>query len=276
LRNLAARAVSFGLVPSRSSQAALAAALGPTIASVVEKNAGNPQPEGRSIVKSTRAIDAVVAVSVIIPATVSAQRESDTPMTFFVTSKQNSGNLGGLAGADAICQRLAEAAGAGGHVWRAYLSTHGTLTEPAVNARDRIGNGPWHNAKGVMIAPSLADLHGDIQRDANLIFQATALTETGEVVPGRVRPEGAANEHDILTGSDSHGRAFPPGASRKQNLTCNNWSYDGPDGSAMIGHHDRQSSWNTSWNSSHSTAGCSLDDFKETGGAGRLYCFAAD
>ena len=222
------------------------------------------------------ALTAALTVIAMFPAVASAQRETDAPMTFFVTSQQNSGNLGGLAGADAICQRLADAVGPGGHTWRAYLSTHGSLTEPAVNARDRIGNGPWHNAKGVMIAADLADLHGDVQRDANLIFQATALTETGDTVPGRVRPEDAANEHDILTGSDSHGRAFPAGASRKNNLTCDNWTYDGPDGSAMVGHHDRQSSWNTSWNSSHSTAGCSLAAFNETGGAGRLYCFAAD
>ena len=127
-----------------------------------------------------------------------------------------------------------------------------------------------------MIAPSLADLHGDIQRDSNLIYRETALTEAGELVNGRVRPEGTQNEHDMLTGSDSHGRAFPPGASQRQNLTCNNWTYDGPDGTAMIGHHDRLSSSNTSWNSSHSTAGCSLEAFNSTGGAGRFYCFAQD
>ena len=206
-----------------------------------------------------------------------AQQDSEEPMTFFVTSQTNSGNLGGLAGADAICQRLATAAGAGDHTWRAYLSTHGTPRQPAVNARDRIGNGPWHNAKGVMIAASLADLHGDIQRDSNLVYRETALTEKGELVNGRVRPEGTNNEHDILTGSDSHGRAFPPGlASGGNDRTCNNWTHDGSDGSAMIGHHDRLSSWNTSWNSSHSTRGCSLENFNETGGAGRFYCFAAD
>ncbi|MDH3414359.1 MAG: lectin [Gammaproteobacteria bacterium] len=215
-----------------------------------------------------------LAASCFLPELATAQRETDAPMTFFVTSQTNSGDLGGLAGADATCERLAAAVGAGGRTWRAYLSTHGSLTEPAVNARDRIGNGPWHNAKGVLIAASLADLHGDIQRDSNLIYRETALTEKGELVPGRVRPEGTANEHDILTGSDSHGRAFPAGASRSHNLTCNNWTYGGPDGSAMIGHHDRLSSWNTSWNSSHSTAGCSLEKFTETGGAGHFYCFA--
>ena len=195
-------------------------------------------------------------------------------MTFFVTSETHSGNLGGLAGADAICQRLAAGAGAGKRTWRAYLSTHGSRTGAPVNARDRIGDGPWHNAKGVMIAASVADLHGDIQRDSNLLYRETALTEHGELVNGRVRPEGTNNEHDMLTGSDSHGRAFSPGAVRRYNLTCDNWTSDSSDGSAMIGHHDRVSSWNTSWNSSHSTAGCSLDDFRKTGGAGRFYCFA--
>jgi hypothetical protein len=222
-------------------------------------------------------IFAAAAAIALTSAHVPAQQETDAPMTFFVTGETHSGNLGGLAGADAICQRLAAAAGAGSRTWRAYLSTQGSPTEPAVNARDRIGNGPWHNARGVMIAASLADLHGDIQRDSNLIYRETALTETGELVNGRVRPDGENNEHDMLTGSDSHGRAFPPGlASGGDDRTCRNWTYDGPDGSAMIGHHDRLSSWNTSWNSSHSTAGCSLEDFNSTGGGGRFYCFAAD
>lgn len=219
---------------------------------------------------------AVAALSALSSTAVLAQQETDAPMTFFVTSQTNSGDLGGLAGADATCQRLATAAGAGNHTWRAYLSTTGSPTEPAVNARDRIGNGPWHNAKGVLIASSVADLHGDVQRDSNLIYRETALTEQGELVNGRVRPEGTNNEHDILTGSDSHGRAFHGGAVRFHNLTCNNWTYGGSDGNAMIGHHDRLSAWNTSWNSSHSTQGCSLADFNETGGAGRFYCFASD
>ena len=218
-----------------------------------------------------------LGVMVVIKPLPLLAQQSDTSMSFFVTSETHSGNLGGLAGADAICQRLATAAGAGNRTWRAYLSTHGTQSEPAVNARDRIGNGPWYNADGIMIAASLADLHGDIQRDSNLIYRETALTEKGELVNGRVRPEGERNEHDILTGSDSHGRAFPPGtASAGNNLTCNNWTYGGSDGNAMIGHHDRLSGWNTSWNSSHSTRGCTLEDFQSTGGAGRFYCFAAD
>jgi hypothetical protein len=219
----------------------------------------------------------LAAATTIAASAALAQQETDAPMTFFVTSEAHSGDLGGLAGADAICQRLAAAVGAGDHTWRAYLSTHGSPTEPAVNARDRIGEGPWHNAKGVMIAASVADLHGDIQRDSNLIYRETALNEMGELVNGREHPEGTQNEHDMLTGSDSHGRAFPPGlASAGQDRTCRNWTYGGPDGSAMIGHHDRMSSWNTSWNSSHSTTGCSLDDFRQTGGTGHFYCFAAD
>jgi hypothetical protein len=211
-------------------------------------------------------------------ATVSAQgQDSKPPLGFFITSSTHSGNLGGLAGADADCQRLAAAAGAGNRTWRAYLSTHATTSVPAVNARDRIGNGPWYNANGVMIAGSLADLHGDVQRDSNVINVNTAITEKGELVGGFGRPEGTPEEHDIITGSDSHGRAFPGGlSSRGENRTCNNWTSDSPDVRTMIGHHDRMSSWNASWNSSHATAGCSLEAFRTSGGAGRFYCFAAD
>lgn len=198
----------------------------------------------------------------------------DNSMDFFVTSSTQSGNLAGLTGADSICQKLAANAGQGHKTWRAYLSTHGTRSIPAINARDRIGKGPWYNAKGVLIAGSIADLHGDIQRDSNLITIDTALTEQGDIITGRVRPKGSQNEHDMLTGSDSHGRAFSAGASRRNNLTCNNWTDDSEIGSAMVGHHDRASSWNTSWNSSHSTKGCSLELFKKTGGSGRFYCFA--
>lgn len=204
-------------------------------------------------------------------------QEQTQPLGFFVTSTMHSGNLGGLAGADAECQRLAAAVGAGNRTWRAYLSTQGTQSEPSVNARDRIGNGPWYNANGIMVAASLADLHGDVQRDTNLINVRTAVTEAGDLVNGFGREEGLPQEHDMLTGSDSHGRAFPPGMSNQANdRTCNNWTSDSDDAHAMIGHHDRMSGWNTSWNSSHSTAGCSLEAFNSTGGAGRFYCFAAD
>jgi hypothetical protein len=219
----------------------------------------------------------IVTVIGTVATTANAQQQTDAPMTFFVTSTTHSGDLGGLAGADAECQRLASAVGAGGHTWRAYLSTMGSMTEVAVNARDRIGNGPWHNASGVMIAASLADLHGDVERDRNLIYRETALTERGELVNGRVRPEGESNEHDILTGSDSHGRAYAAGLTNGGvDLTCQNWTYDGSDGNAVIGHHDRLSGWNTSWNSAHTTNGCSREDLNATGGAGRFYCFAVD
>ncbi|HEY5623857.1 MAG TPA: lectin, partial [Gammaproteobacteria bacterium] len=125
---------------------------------------------------------AAIVAAALFARSGNAQVETDAPMTFFVTSTTHSGDLGGLEGADAECQRLAEAAGAGNRTWRAYLSTHGNNTEPAVNARDRIGNGPWHNARGVKIADDVAYLHGDIQRDTNLIYRETALTEKGELV----------------------------------------------------------------------------------------------
>ncbi len=215
---------------------------------------------------------AVSAIALSTAAVLAQGQEAQTPLGFFVTSTTHSGNLGGLAGADAECQRLGAAVGAGNRTWRAYLSTHSSPNEPAVNARDRIGNGPWHNANGAMIAGSLADLHGDIQRDTNLINVNTAVTEAGELVPGEDRPEGTQNEHDILTGSDSHGRAFPRGLNRDRDYTCNNWTSDSLDTRAFIGHHDRMSALNTSWNSTHTTEGCSLEAFN----AGRFYCFAAD
>jgi len=216
-------------------------------------------------------------VMMLIPALYShANSTADNSMSFFVTSSTHSGNLAGLSGADNICQKLGDDVGQDNRVWRAYLSTHGTRKIAAINARDRIGTGPWYNAKGVLIAANIADLHGDIQRDSNLITLDTALTENGTSITGRVRPKGVQNEHDMLTGSDSHGRAFSAGASRRHNLTCNNWTDDSETGSAMVGHHDRASSWNTSWNSSHATAGCSLALFNKTGGAGRFYCFASD
>ena len=193
----------------------------------------------------------------------------DAPMSFFVTSAGpgNGANLGGLAGADQHCQMLAQAAGAGNRTWRAYLSTQG---QGAVNARDRIGQGPWHNAKGVRIAPNVADLHGDVERDRNYLFKDTALNEKGEVVNGRGdRP----NRHDILTGSDSHGRAFTD----SEDHTCQNWtsSTDGS-GSAQLGHHDRSGGNTTSWNSAHQSRGCSQPNLQRTGGDGLFYCFAGN
>ena len=223
-------------------------------------------------------LSAVAAIALSSAVVLAQGQESQPPLGFFVTSTTHSGNLGGLAGADAECQSLAAAVGAGNRTWRAYLSTHSSPTESAVNARDRIGNGPWFNADGAKIAGSLADLHGDIQRNTNVINVRTAVTETGELVNGfgRPDPENTRNEHDILTGSDSHGRAFPSGLNRDHDFTCNNWTSDSVDARAMIGHHDRMSGGNTSWNSSHMTYGCTLEAFNVSGGAGRFYCFAAD
>ena len=193
-------------------------------------------------------------------------------MTFFVTSAGSGkgADLGGLAGADAICQRLAQAAGAGSKSWHAYLSTQATGTTAAVNARDRIGAGPWRNAKGVVIANNVADLHGA----AAGLTKQTALTEKGELVNGR---GDTPNEHDILTGSQPDGTAFAPGEDR----TCGNYTKSGTEGAVMTGHHDRsgldESAPAKSWNSSHaSRGGCSQDALKSTGGAGLLYCFAVN
>ena len=191
-------------------------------------------------------------------------------MGFFVSSAGSGkgADLGGLEGADRICKTLAEAAGSGGRTWRAYLSTQGA---GAVNARDRVGAGPWVNARGVVIAKDLAELHG-----ANNLTKQTALTEKGEVVNGF---GDTPNVHDILTGSKPDGTAFGVEA----DMTCANWTSSGA-GAAMLGHSDRtgpnESAPMKSWNSSHPSrgpgGGCSQDDLKSTGGAGRLYCFAAD
>jgi hypothetical protein len=183
-----------------------------------------------------------------------AQQAPPQPMGFFITSvgSGDGGNLGGLAGADKHCQDLAAAAG-----------------QPPVNARDRIGNGPWYNAKGVLIAANVADLHGDNQRDSNNIRKPTALNEKGaEVLGVGDKP----NQHDILTGSDSHGR-IPIGAANV--LTCNNWTSNLDSDRAIVGHHDRLGGANASWNAVHSSAGCSQPALVKTGGNGYFYCFAA-
>ena len=192
------------------------------------------------------------------------------PMSFFVASTvPGTGNLGGIAGADQICQNLAQAAGAGGKTWHAYLSQQAQGNTPRVNARGRIGPGPWYNAKGQLIASNVGDLHGDQQRDRNNLRQATALNEKGEVVPGG-GVQGVQNEHDMLTGSDSGGRAFTDGLDH----TCNNWTSDTDTNRAMLGHHDRNGNANTSWNMAHMSAGCSKQALINTGGAGKFYCFA--
>ena len=189
---------------------------------------------------------------------------------FFVTSKGpgRGGDLGGLAGADAHCQALATAEGAGDHTWRAYLSVSARDGQPAVNARDRIGRGPWYNAEGLLIAASLDDLHSD--SDKAVINKQTAVTERLDPVNG---VDDSPNQHDILTGSRPDGTALPA----SDDLTCGNWTSSGG-GRAQVGHHDRQGAGAgvNSWNSVHPSRGCSQDDLRVTGGAGLFYCFAID
>lgn len=203
----------------------------------------------------------------------SAQAQQ-SDMSFFVTSAGpgKGADLGGLEGADKHCQALAAAAGAGGKTWHAYLSTQGAkFSDPNfVNARDRIGTGPWQNAKGVVIAKSVDELHS---ASSNLTKQ-TALDEKGQPVNGRTEKP---NKHDILTGSRPDGTAFP--GAPFPDMTCGNWTSGGSDGAAMTGHHDRagplEASWAISWNSAHPTLGCSQEKVRPTGGDGLFYCFAA-
>jgi hypothetical protein len=218
---------------------------------------------------------AALSLVVIAPSAAAAQTpapaQPPAPMTFFITSAGpgDGANLGGLAGADAHCARLAQTAGAqlpGGRIWRAYLSAIGTDGR-AVNARDRIGPGPWHNRNGAMIAATVADLHGDIQRDRNSINKEFALDEKGQPVKGR---GDTPNQHDILTGSDSFGRAIAGTA----DWNCSNWTSNAATGGAMVGHHDRSGGGNSSWNSAHMSRGCGQQNLVATGGAGLFYCFA--
>ena len=193
------------------------------------------------------------------------------PMSFFITSVGlgKGGDLGGLAGADAYCQQLAAAAGGGAKTWHAYLSTQARPGQSAVNARDRIGTGPWYNSKGQPISDTQSELHGDTleqaQRGSNL-FKQSALTEKGAVVNG---VGSTPNMHDMLTGSQADGRAYTDNADH----TCNNWTSSGA-GNAQLGHSDRSGGGNTSWNSAHASRGCSQQDLVATGGAGLFYCFA--
>ncbi len=193
------------------------------------------------------------------------------PMSFFVTSVGigKGGDLGGLAGADAHCQRLAAAAGGGNKIWHAYLSTQARPGQPAINARDRIGQGPWYNSKRLPIAADLAELNGDTIELARLgsnLFKQSALNEKGEIINGA---GDTPNMHDMLTGSQTDGRAYTDSADH----TCNSWTSSGP-GSAQVGHSDRIGAGNTSWNSAHPTRGCSQEALASTGGAGLFYCFA--
>jgi hypothetical protein len=208
---------------------------------------------------------AVIGLSLGMTPAALAQQNT---LSFFITSAGSGagGNLGGLAGADAHCAALAEAAGVTGRTWAAYLSTQARPGQPAVNARDRIGSGPWFNANGVQVAADVEDLHND----NNLLSKQNSLTESGAVVSGR---GDSPNQHDILTGSDDNGYAFDD----SQDRTCNNWTSEG-EGSAQVGHHDREGGGAnpTSWNSSHPSRGCSLENLQSSGGNGYFYCFATD
>jgi hypothetical protein len=198
-----------------------------------------------------------------------AQQAQQAPnMTFFVTSAGpgKGADLGGLAGADAQCQRLATTVGAGNKTWHAYLSTNAAAQGGPVNARDRIGKGPWQNSKGTVVATSVDDLHSD----NNKLNSANSLTERGTTVAGFGY---TPNYHDMLTGSTMEGRAWPG----NMNLTCNNWTSSAA-GSAMLGHVDRKGGADTiyqhSWNAAHMSRSCSQDDLRATGGNGLFYCFA--
>ena len=201
------------------------------------------------------------AVAMTVPA---ATQSSD--LSFFITSAGpgDGANLGGLDGADRHCQMLAQTAGAGSKTWRAYLSTTGS---GGVNARDRIGTGPWHNASGVQVASNVTNLHSD----NNNLTKETQLNENGEIVNGR---GDTPNMHDILTGSQLDGNA----AGGSDDSTCDNWTQNSSDGSALVGHHDRQGGGAnpTSWNSAHGSRGCGQADLQGTGGNGFYYCFATN
>ena len=202
--------------------------------------------------------------TLLLLAAMMAANAQDADMSFFLTSEGpgDGGNLGGLEGADAHCQSLAEAAGAGNRTWRAYLSTTG---DNAVNARDRIGSGPWVNANGVQVAADVDDLHAD----DNKLSKENSISETGEVINGR---GDSPNRHDILTGSNSDGTA----ATDEGHDACGNWTSNSSDGSARVGHHDRIGGGQnpTSWNNAHGSRGCSQSDLQRTGGDGLYYCFA--
>jgi Collagenase NC10 and Endostatin len=241
---------------------------------------------GRAIVLSVTSITLLGSAALLAQ----AQQPPAAPpavISFFVAENPNqTGNLGGLAGADQMCQQQAQALGAphAARTWRAYLSQEQRGNTPRVNARDRIGPGPWFNVKGVLVASNVADLHGDQQRDRNNMQKANVLDAKGNPVPGVERPQGTQNEHDILTGSDPQGRAYTDGLDH----TCGNWTSDGlslpaanPNfpserARAMLGHSDRSGGGNVSWNSTHMSQGCNKQALNATGGTGRFYCFASN
>lgn len=216
------------------------------------------------------AILPVLSVAALAALAVTAAVKAQQPqMTYFLTSAGlgKGADLGGIEGADKHCQALAQAAGAGNRTWRAYLSATAAGGKPAVNARDRIGKGPWHNAKGLLIAKDVDDLHKNTTMN-----KQTSLTEKGEPISGRGDP---VNMHDVLTGSQPDGTV----AAGPEDTTCGNWTKSG-EGAAIVGHHDRQGlkddDPSKSWNSSHPSRGCSQENLKGSGGAGLLYCFAVN
>ncbi len=217
--------------------------------------------------QNMKIITSLVAVIALVALAIPVLSQDQQPMSFFVTSvgSGDGGNLGGLSGADAHCSALASAAGSQGRTWRAYLSQAAGMGAALVNARDRIGNGPWYNANGDYVAWDNVGLH----TDQNNMRKPTSVDENGEVVNGA---GDQPNRHDILTGSDSRGRL---GAGSGALTTCNNWTSNDA-GNAIVGHHDRLGGPNASWNSVHSSRGCSQEDLIGTGGDGLFYCFAAD
>lgn len=219
----------------------------------------------------------VAAQTAATPAApVAGARSTDPakPLSFFVTSEGlgKGADLGGLVGADAHCQKLATSVGAGDKTWHAYLSTQAADGNPAVNARDRIGKGPWFNTRGAVVAKDLSHLHGDTLEEARLgnnLTKATAFSEKNETIKGA---GDKPNEHDILTGSQPDGRAYTDAADH----TCKNYTSSAAEGSAQLGHFDRTGGGNTSWNSTHQSRGCGQANLVSTGGAGLLYCFAVN
>jgi gluconolactonase len=237
----------------------------------------NPFVIGALLFNISAAIAADAPAPQPIPAPTAAQvapAAPKQPLSFFVTSRGvgNGANLGGLEGADAHCQQLATAAGAGNKTWHAYLSTQAANGVPAINARDRIGAGPWYNAKSQQVAKDVWHLHGDSVEAARLgnnLSRTTAITEKAEPIKGA---GDTPNEHDILTGSQPDGRAFADAADH----TCSNYTSNAAEGSAQVGHFDRTGGGNTSWNAAHGSRGCSQENLVKTGGAGLLYCFAVN
>ncbi len=214
----------------------------------------------------------IVGVAAFATLAVAQQAPQFPDMTFFISGAPgpDGANLGGLDGADKHCQTLAARAGAGTKTWRAYLSTQAADGKPPVNARERIGKGPWVNARGVQVASDVDALHDP---DRNVINTDTGLTESGRKVPSRLF---IVNQHDILTGSNTDGRAFPAG----KDMTCGNWTKGGAEGSAMVGHGDRlglrDDAASRSWNTAHPSRGCDMPSLRSSGGGGLIYCFAAN